>query len=181
MLDILNWGSVGRWLHAGTARQPPVWRTALLGRHKHAAACRAALGEAGIQVSADADRLLGRPEFRWSERKRVVDLVIVSVAELGFSQGARWSEIRAAVKALRLGLCPAETGPALRLVYRDQPHGERLVLAMQTVGDPDDSLVFSLDHDDDGLWLDVHDGHADVFWRPDDRFVFVRRPPRWGF
>lgn len=181
MLEILNWGAVGRWLHAGAGHRRPAWRTVLLGRCRSAGACRAALDQAGIHVSADADGLLARPEFRWAERKRVVDLVVVSTAEFGLTRGARYAEIRAAAKALRLRLCPAEAGPALRLAYLDQPRGERLVLAMQTVGNSDDPLMFSLDHDDDGLWLDVHDGHEDVFWRPEDRFLFVRRPVRWGF
>lgn len=182
MLDILNWGPVGRWLHLGAVRTPPVWRSVMIGRYRGADACRAALAEAGIHASADADALLGRPSVRWSDRKRVLDLAVASPADLGFSRGGRWSDIRAAARAARLGLAPAELGPTLRLAYREQPHGERLVLAMQAPGGSDqEPLTFSLDHDDDGLWLDVHDGHPDVLWRPDDCFVFVRRPPRWGF
>ncbi|RAI37064.1 hypothetical protein [Rhodoplanes roseus] len=182
MLDILNWGPVGRWLQAGGARSVPLWRTVLLGRCRGPEACRAALGEAGVHLSADADTLLGRPEFRWSDRKRVVDLATVTPAELGLTRGARWADIRAAAKTLRLGLAPAETGPALRLLYADQPFGERVVLAMQPVGDPEtEPLAFALDRDDDGLWLDVTDGHPDVFWGAEDRFAFVRRPARWGF
>ncbi|RAI36252.1 hypothetical protein [Rhodoplanes serenus] len=182
MLDILNWSTVGRWLQTGAARpQPPLWRTVLLGQARNAEVYRRTLADAGIQVSGDADRLLARPGLRVAERKRPVELATVSPAELGFAHGARYDELRDRARKLRLGPCPAETGAALRLAYRDQPVGERLVVAMPPVGDPEDPLLFTVDCDEDGLWLDVHDGHADVLWRPDDRFVFVRRPPRWRF
>ncbi|MFL9827792.1 hypothetical protein [Rhodoplanes sp. SY1] len=182
MLDVLNWNAVGRWLHVGPARVPPAWRSVMIGRCRGAEPCRAMLAEAAVHVSADADTLLGHPDLRWSDRKRVVELAIATPADLGFARGARWAEIRSAARAVRLGLGAAEIAPMLRLAYRDQPAGERLIVAMQPVGDPErEPLSFSLDHDDEGLWLDVHDGHPDVFWRPDDRFVFVRKPSRWGF
>lgn len=178
MLDIRSLGPVARWLSLGNARTPPVWRVLPLGHCRTAEAYCTSLGHAHVHLSAEAEGLLHRPEFPFGSRKRTIELATVSVADLGFERGARFADIRARARALRLGFCPPEAGPALRLGYRDQPHGERLIVAMPAVGDPDDPLVFSLDHDDDGLWLDVHDGHLDGFWRADDRFVFMRRPPR---
>ncbi|WP_052027089.1 hypothetical protein [Rhodovulum sp. PH10] len=179
MLDIRSWGPLSRWLRRGDAGPvPPTWRTAPLGHLRTAQDYRAALGHAHIQISADAEGLLHRSEPGFAERKRTIDLATATVAELGFPDGARYADIRARARKLRLGFCPPEVGPALRLAYRDQPHGERLIVAMQMVGDPEDALVFSLDHDDDGLWLDVHDGHLDGFWRAEDVFVFVARPTR---
>ena len=57
----------------------------------------------------------------------------LSVKELGFNDGAYYKDI--CTKALELGLelCPAEVGPALRLVYKDQSRGEWLRIAMEAI------------------------------------------------
>jgi hypothetical protein len=104
--------------------------------------------------------------------------VVLSVAELGFREGAKYSEIRARALELGLGLelCPAEVGPALRLAYKDQPRGEWLIIAMNTISVSDGDLrVFRVGHDDGGLWLGGDYRRPGDFWRSDRRFVFVRR------
>lgn len=98
----------------------------------------------------------------------------MTVAELGFKNGARRDAIYARAIELGLQLCPAEVGPALRLQYPDQPYGEWLRIAMEPVAVSVGFLeVFGVGLDSDGRWLDSrYGGPADV-WRAFNRWVFV--------
>lgn len=106
-----------------------------------------------------------------------MDLVMVTVAELGFKKGARRDQIYERAKELELELCPPEVGPQLRLQYRDQPNGEWVLIGMEPIADSGGDLdVFSVERDDSELWLDSDWGYPDDFWDADDRWVF--RLPR---
>ena len=54
---------------------------------------------------------------------QVIEIATVSVAELGFGEGATYGQLIA--RALESGLaeCPLELGPHLRLQFLDQPEG----------------------------------------------------------
>jgi len=150
------------------------WKTIHLGIHKSANAYREALKKGGCKVGPWADNILGRPAFRASQHQAEVHLVIVSVPELGFNEGARYDEIGA--RALELGLtrCSAEVGPALRLAYKNQPRREWLTISMKaitdSVGDPG---VFRVGHDDEvNLWLKAAYGRHDDLW--DSDFIFTK-------
>ena len=126
-----------------------------------------------MKVGSRAQRILWHVATATEETD--VGLVVVLVAELGFNEGAKCSEICA--RALELGLepCPAEVGPALRLAYKDQPR-EGLIIAVEAVIDLVDGslLVFYVVHDD-GLRLSIYYGHPIRFWYSSFRVVFVRR------
>ena len=90
-----------------------------------------------IAISDDADEILGRPAFPFIKQPVDLDLVVLSVFELGFgAQAARTDvalgasaevslrDIYARAVSLGFELSPAEVGPVLRLQYLDQPHGE---------------------------------------------------------
>lgn len=120
--------------------------------------------------------ILGKPVFTTSNTEMELDLVNISVAELGFKDGATRKEIYERAIQFGLELCPAEVGPQLRLQYKDQPKGERLIIAMEPIAVSDGHLyVFNVEHGYDGLWLLGHSGHPDTFWLGGNRFVFVRR------
>jgi hypothetical protein len=74
----------------------------------------------------DADEILGRPAFPFIKSPVELDLVVLSVFKLGFSDRASLHDIYARAVAQGFELCPAEVGPALRLNYLDQPLGEFL-------------------------------------------------------
>ena len=105
-----------------------------------------------------------------------MDLVVLSVGELGFKDGAHYSDICARAVEIGLELCPAEVGPALRLTYGDQPKNEWLRIATEAITDLDGyHFIFAVEHSDGELWLRGYYGHPGSFWYVVHRFVFVRR------
>lgn len=151
-----------------------VWKQVRLGTCKTPDEYRKALKSAGRRIDNWGDNILGR--ITCSKEEVDLDLVVLSVADLGFKDGAHYADICAKGQELGLELCPAEVGPALRLQYGDQPKGERLRIAMEAIIDRDGDLdIFSVDHGDGVLWLSGDRGHPDSVWNADDRFVFGRR------
>jgi hypothetical protein len=153
-----------------------VWKTIKLGTGlKTAKDFRRALTDGGYRIGNWGDDILGKPAFTANETETEADLVVVSVEELGFKDGATRADIYNRAKELGLELCPSEVGPQLRLQYKDQPKGEWLLIAMEPIAVSDGRLtVFDVEHVGDGLWLDCH-GRPDRFWGADYRWVFLRR------
>jgi hypothetical protein len=119
-------------LEIKTASELPIWKTISVGVHRGVDAVRNAFDEARIAIGDSADEILGRPAFAFAREHRELDLVLRSVAELGFgTQGATLAEIHARALLLGLELCPEEVGPQLRLQYRNQPVGQFLHIAMR--------------------------------------------------
>ncbi len=157
--------------------QFPTWRTVTIGTHKTVEELKTAIKQAGCYISDWADDILGKKAFTLSSEKTEFELVKISVAELGFKNGATLKDIYA--KALELGLdkCPAEVGPQLRLQYDDQPKGEWLLIAMEPISDSDgDPLVFYVMRYDDGeSWLYASYDDPDYVWDSQNVWVFARR------
>jgi hypothetical protein len=115
-----------------TPAELPTWQTITVGLHHSVNAVRDALDEARIAVGESADEILGRPGFTFAEAPTELDLVILSVAELGFGpQGAALADIHERGIRIGLELCPEEVGPQLRLQYLNQPVSESLHVAMK--------------------------------------------------
>ncbi|MEK9161467.1 MAG: hypothetical protein AAB822_01780, partial [Patescibacteria group bacterium] len=77
---------------------------------------------------------------------------------------------------LGLELCPADTGPNYRLKYQNQPLGEWIYMGMKQITDSDGHpIVFQLERDDGGLWLDGYWAPPAYEWHPGRRFVFRLR------
>ena len=152
----------------------PTWRTITLGTHKSASALLTALGSTGYRVSDWARDLMNQSAFTLAKKKVEVNLVRVTVKELGFPKGATRKEIYDRAAELGLKLCPAEVGPALRLAYTDQPMGEWLLIAMNPITDSGGfPRLFRVDHDRDGLWLHTRWSDPVYVWNPGDEFVFA--------
>lgn len=152
----------------------PVWKTVKLDTCKTPSEYRKALKKAGMCIGDWGDDILGR--ITCSKEEIDLDLVVLSVGDLGFKDGAKYSDICAKAVELGLELCPAEVGPALRLQYGDQPKGEWLRIAMEAIAGRGGYLrIFSVGRDDDGLWLGGSGGRPVDVWGADGRFVFGRR------
>ncbi len=154
-----------------------VWKTIKLGTSglKTTDDFRKAIKDGGIKIGDYANDILGKPAFTVAIEETELDLVVVSVAELGFKNEATCKQIYARAKERGLDLCPDEVSPQLRLQYKNQPKGEWLIVAMEPIrasaGDPH---VFVVGHDDGGLWLGSGYGHSGSVWSADSRWVFVR-------
>jgi hypothetical protein len=158
------------------ASELPLWKTVTLGQHRGVDAVRNALDTARIAIGDTADEVLGRPTFVFSSERRELDLVVVSVVQLGFgAHGATLADIHARALVLGLELCPEEVGPQLRLQYRNQPVGEFLHIAMKPQrtyhGAPID---FSLANSGAGLALLGGSASPELVISASVRFVFVR-------
>jgi hypothetical protein len=138
-----------------------------------------ALGESAAEI-------IGRPAFNLNRARSNVDLVVLSVPELGF-EGERVAvaDIYARARQLGLELCATEVGPQLRLQYLDQPLGEFLRIAMEPVATYAGDLVdLTVANGGASLALIGSPANADAIVHPHVRFVFVRptqvagRPPR---
>jgi hypothetical protein len=104
-------------------------------------------------------------------------LIRLKVGDFGLENNyPTTDEIYARIEELGLELCPAETGPRYRMKYADQPLNEWVRIGMKQItdrgGSPD---VFSVEHDDDGLWLYGRWTHPVYEWNPGREFVFRLR------
>jgi hypothetical protein len=127
----------------------------------------------GMQIGKWAEDIMGKPAFVVSRNNIVVDLVVKSVSELGFDEGANFDQICQAAQKIGLIKCPAEVGPQLRLQYTDQPVDEWLVVAMDSIFDSvGDPRMFLVGHNDRGRWLVGDFGFAEHIYGRTKKFVF---------
>ncbi len=155
----------------------PVWKTIKLGTGlKTADDFRQALKASGFEIGNWANDILGKPAFTAAAKETEVELVRVSVAELGFKNGATRQDIYQRAQELGLELCPNEVGPQLRLQYKDQPYNEWLRIAMESIaGSGGGLVVFGVGRVDGDQWLGGGCGTPDCFWCGGGQWVFVRR------
>jgi hypothetical protein len=151
-----------------------VWKTIKLGTHKTAADLKAAITSSDCRIADWADNLMKQAAFTLAAEETEVDLVVKSVADLGFTPATPYRTICVKAQVLGLALCPSEVGPQLRLQYLDQPKGEWLRVAMDPITGSGGSLgIFDVGRDGNGRWLDWSYGRPGSEWDPDYRFVFV--------
>ena len=102
-----------------------------LGTHRSGAALLETLLEDKCRVSLWSMQALKNPDFPVVAAELTVDIVVVSMRELGFAAGelATLDTIYARAKQRGLEMCPLETAVQLRLQFLDQPDwrtGKRL-------------------------------------------------------
>ena len=167
----------GELLVSATAKVWKTWKTIQLGTGLQTADdFRKEVVKAVMKIGDWANDILGKPAFTATTSETEVELVVASVAELGFKDGATRKDIYVRAQELGLDLCPPEVGPQLRLQYTDQPKGEWLVIAMEPITGSDGNLsLFYVGRDGDARWLYANHGHPVCFWDGDFRYVFLRR------
>ena len=154
--------------------KPEIFRTIEIGAYKDVECLRKDLRESGARIGMWGRDILNKIEL--SQSKRSMDLVVLSVEELGFPGGAQLRDIYKAANSQGLDLCPAEVGPQWCLQSQDQPEGEWLIIAMEPIKDSSGGLdLFSVGRGGDDRWLGDYYGDPGSFWDAEDRFVFVRR------
>lgn len=121
-------------------------------------------------VSDWAKDLLRSKDFVVSKTKEAVELVRLTVKDLGFPNGATTQEIYDKAEKLGLELCPAEVGPHLRLQYSGK---EWILIAMKQITARDGHpRVFRLSPRGGRLRLDTSYAGPSVRWNAYHRFVF---------
>jgi len=154
----------------------PVWKTIQVGTVENKSALLAALDAAGCGIGNVAQDIFARPGFTLSRSKAELNLVVVSVVELGLSEETSSLEnIYSRAHELGLALAPADAGPQLRLQYFDQPVGEFLHVGTEPIkakrGDGDILIVAN---GGAGLLLLGEEVRANLQFYPSSQFVFVR-------
>lgn len=113
------------------------------------------LVKAEVKISARAMDILGQ---RTIERNPdTLNLMNVSVAQLGLKDGATTADIYGAAKRDSLSLCPPEVALQLWIAYPDLlPCDEHLLIAMEPIENSDGGQeTFCLLHDNLGRWIDA--------------------------
>jgi len=154
----------------------PLWRTIKLGTGiKDGKGFQEAIENDGMKVNDWARDMLCQSAFTVTSMETEVDLVKITVEELGFHEATRYDKICERARQLGLQLCPNEVGPQLRLQYKEQPNGEWIRVAMEAICDSDGSLsLFRVGRDAHGLWLLSRCANPGALFHPGDTFVFVR-------
>lgn len=158
-----------------------VWRSIKLGTGlKSGRDFRKALEEAKCEICMENEKILDKIEV--SPVLIEIDLIVVSNFQLGFKRGATTNDIYNRGLEIGLDLCPMETGPQLRLQYKDQPKGEGLLIAMRPfTGKRGCEEIFRVlrnsDEDNGKKYLEDCDGASPTFfWRnPQTLWVFKKR------
>ncbi len=153
-----------------------VWKTVTVGNlPKDAKSRRKILTDVGIRISDWGGDILDRIQ---PAKPTEIELVLVTVSELGFPDRATVSQIYAALPSFDLEPCPAEVGPRLRLAYTDQPLDEWIMVGMEPIADSGGGLrVFSVERGDDGLWLCSRYAGPAYRYSGVSRWVFGRKSP----
>jgi hypothetical protein len=142
-----------------------------------AADFRSAICKTGIKISGKNSLLLDSQLFTVSSKEVEVELVRVLPRELGFKNGAKYSEVCARAKEFGFDKCPNEVGPQLCLQYLGQLKDlERFIVAMEPIVDSAGApFLFSLECENKTRWFFYQSGGADRFCTADTQFLFVRR------
>ena len=152
----------------------PIFKTIEIGTYESVGDLRKALEKSGVKTAPWASCILDKVKL--SKSKKTLNLVVVSVRDLGFTKGTFYQDICDAAKKRGLGLCPAEVGPQLLLQCPDQLDNVPLAIAMEPIKYFGGGFaLFRVEHDGDDLWLRGRCGEPAFFWGVADQFVFVRR------
>lgn len=145
------------------------------------------LQQASILMNEYGERLFSDDLFPASAETYMIETVELTVAGLGFQQGAPLDRIFQRAGELGLGLCPLELGPYMRLQYQDQPEGLSAELSQRHQA-PSGSItiasaVLTDDHDfpkgfylrsmDGAIWLRGYIADYLNIWDPNDHFIFA--------
>jgi hypothetical protein len=147
-----------------------------------------ALREHDVQLNRAAEALFEDRRFVPLGRARMVEVMALSVADLGFGEGAPYARLTARALASGFVECPLELGPHLRLQLLDQAEGSSGAPATDHRAPPGSITVASVPLDgseatpkgfylrrvDGVLWLRGYWSHPDHVWRPEDVLAYAR-------
>lgn len=133
------------------------------------------LRDASVSLNDYAHELFDDPGFQTAPHSLNVEVVAVSLADLGLTAGGTFDQIIERSEAHGLKACPLEVAPHLRLTYLDQPIGPYLTVASRELHpETEQPNGFYLRHLDDGLWLRGYESGPENIYAPGfSDFVFL--------
>lgn len=132
----------------------------------------AAFKKDDIHVSDWAKDLISKIEFQ--KEKETFDVEIVTVAELGFPDGATRQNIYEQAKEKGYDLLPAEAALAFRLAYKEKELFHWNLIGTEPIAHSDgDPGLLRADRGADGRWLYAYYGSPDGGWGGDGGFAFA--------
>jgi hypothetical protein len=147
------------------------WRTVALGNLESSQDLIRDLRARGCRINNLAGDILQSIAVAPSET--AIELVNVSVADLGFKEGATRKQVYTTAKNFGLSLVPAEVGPQLRLQYMEQQPNEWLAIGTDPIADlASDFALLHLTRYRDSQWLCGEHDRANEIWQPEKRWVF---------
>jgi hypothetical protein len=153
-----------------------IWKSVQIGNFTSKRVLYGALEDAECGIGDTAEEMLVMPGFTLSDVATKLNIVVLSVDELGLAgENVALGDIYAQAQKLGFALCPPEVGPQLRLQYFEQPIGEFLDVAMAPIKTREGpSGIFSVGNGGAGLLLIGDEVTADTKFYRLSRFVFVR-------
>lgn len=154
--------------------------TVRLGTHRNAETLLASLSAKTCRISESARTILASAAFGVAPVEIEIELLVLSLADLGLKKRARYADICRAGRRRGHELCPVEAVIALYREHKAQPpRGTTFVAAMPPLSDADGTPgVLTLTNLGGRRWLTAAAGGPKVLW-PDlyrYRYVFMQRP-----
>lgn len=146
------------------------------------------LSKQAVRRNQAAEDLFADDRFQLSRQEVEVSILVHSLADLGFAEGATYPQIILRAQQQGLQECPLELGPHLRLQYQEATESGNGRQVSSSGNAPFGSLTVAsrpLDENDEtpkGFYLRSLDGERwlrgywadfDHVWSPDDLFVFA--------
>lgn len=133
-----------------------------------------------IGINAYGLQIINHKDFIITPAREKLQIVEISLSDLGFSKGATTQEVYRQAQRLRFKLCPPELAVHMRLQYIDfsQPidpiAGNWQNIAMKELSDDlDFPRGFYLRKREDGFWIRGYRSSQEHLWSPSDRFIFT--------
>lgn len=161
---------LGGELSIGTAAPPRVvvWKTIKLRMFRSARRYCRAIKKAGMEIDGyGQSSVLPRTEISRIEME--VDIVMLSVAELGLREYSLYKDICDRGVEIGLELCPVEVCLVLCLAYKDQPSNKNFYIATGDVTDRHGHKVVFWVKNGHGIY-----GHLTSLYSHDTLFAFIR-------
>lgn len=129
----------------------------------------------GIQFNQYAHVLFDDSNFIVSTEIENVDLVKISLFDLGLSEQSSYDKIVDEAQKIELKQCPLCLGAFLRPEYLDQEEGPYLTIASEKmVKDVKYPNGFYIRHIDNIFWLRGYYASDDYKWPLNSEFVFIK-------
>ncbi|CAM3844257.1 helicase [Mucilaginibacter galii] len=138
-----------------------------------------------IQLNEFAKLIFSSNLFPTITTKKTVLVIILTIEQLGFPEGATILEITKHINRIGLTYCPLEVGPNLRLQLKDQqeisghfhvkyqsPLDAITIFSKPIIDDNDFPKGFYLRKIEGQLWLRGYTCTSDHMWNPKDMMAF---------